>query len=119
MWIHDGLPIEFSNKYEFYHKEDGTAQLIVSNPKLIDNGRYILKATNSAGTLEHTYVLKYEGRQVEPKRKRYFENITVINEVAPRVQPRPKPEVTPEEAVTEAEQPKTGIQVLIFNRNIS
>lgn len=97
MWIHDGLPIEFSNKYEFYHKEDGTCQLIVSNPKLIDNGRYILKASNSAGTFEHVYVLNYEGKRTEPKRKRYFENVTIINEVAPRVMPRVKEEVKSDE----------------------
>lgn len=97
MWIHDGLPIQFSNKYEYYYKDDGTCQLIVSNPKLIDNGRYILKASNSAGTFEHVYVLNYEGRRSEPKRKRYFENVTIINEVAPRVYPKAKEEATTEE----------------------
>lgn len=65
--------------------------MIVSNPKLIDNGKYIFKAMNSAGLFVHTYELNFEGRKVGSKKKRYFENVTIANESTPRIYPKPKP----------------------------
>lgn len=38
---------------------------------------------------------------MEPKKKRYFENVTVINETAPRVYPKPKPPTPPPEVTVE------------------
>lgn len=67
----------------------------MASPKLIDNGKYIIKATNSAGVFEHIYELNYEGRRVEPKKKRYFENVTIANVATPRVYPKPKPPKEP------------------------
>lgn len=66
-----------------------------------------MKANNSAGSFEHAYNLKFEGRRVEPKKKRYFENVTIANEALPRIYAQPKPvkEPTPP-PVTEEPEPQ-------------
>lgn len=93
-WIRDGLAVEFGDKYEYYHKDDGTCQLVVNRPRMIDSGKYIIIAKNHAGELELTHDLEFEGvRDVEKRKKIY--TIEIENETKPRVYPRPK-EPTPE-----------------------
>lgn len=95
----DGLPIDPWKQYQKYqikHDEVNghyTQQLIISdaNPYR-DNGKYIIRVENRAGHIDFIYMLDFEGRKVEPKRKR-MDEVFVVNEV-PRVNPKPK-EPTP------------------------
>ncbi|XP_063702942.1 muscle M-line assembly protein unc-89-like [Culicoides brevitarsis] len=104
-WIRDGLTVEFADKYEYYYKDDGTCTLVVNRPRMIDSGKYILIAKNSAGELELTHEMVFEGYQELAKPKKIY-TIEIENETKPRVYPRPK-EPTPEpvvEAPVEAEE---------------
>lgn len=96
----DGLPIDPWKQYEKYqvkHDEVNghyTQQLIISNVNQYrDNGKYLIHIENRAGVLELVYMLDFEGKKVEPKRKR-MDEIFVVNEV-PRVNPKPKSPTPP------------------------
>jgi len=111
-WIRDGLPIDPWKQYQKYQvKHDDvnniyTQQLIITSPNQYrDNGKYIIIAENRAGTLELVHMLDFEGRKIEPKRKR-MDDVFVVNEV-PRVNPKPKsPTPPPVEIVPEPEEVK-------------
>lgn len=111
-WIRDGLPIDPWKQYQKYQiKHDdmnGNYQqtLIISNPNQYrDNGKYVIIIENRAGSLQLTHMLEFEGKKVEPKRKR-MDDIFIVNEV-PRVNPKPKePTPPPKEPTPEPEPPK-------------
>lgn len=109
-WIRDGLPVEFGDKYEFYHKDDGTCTLVVNNPKMIDSGRYLIKAENCAGSLDLVHKLIFEGRKIIEKKKK-MGSIEIENETKPRVHAKPKESaveittVSKEVVAEESEQP--------------
>lgn len=95
----DGLPIDPWKQYQKYqikHDEVNghyTQQLIISDANQYrDNGKYIIRCENRAGHVDFIHMLDFEGRKVEPKRKR-MDEVFVQNEV-PRVNPKPK-EPTP------------------------
>lgn len=96
----DGLPIDpwkQYDKYQIKHDEYNghyTQQLIISNPNPYrDNGKYVIQIENRAGAVEFVYKLEFEGKKIEPKRKR-MDEIFVVNEV-PRVNPKPKSPTPP------------------------
>lgn len=96
----DGLPInpwKQYDKYQVKHDEVNghyTQQLIISNPNPYrDNGKYIIRCENRAGTIVFEYFLEFEGKKIEPKRKR-MDEVFVVNEV-PRVNPKPKSPTPP------------------------
>ena len=96
----DGLPIDpwkQYDKYQIKHEEYNghyTQQLIISNPnRYRDNGKYVIQIENRAGAVEFVYMLEFEGKKIEPKRKR-MDEIFVVNEV-PRVNPKPKSPTPP------------------------
>lgn len=95
----DGLPIDpwvQYQKYQIKHDEihgHYTQQLIISDfNQYRDNGKYVIRIENRAATLQLIHMLDFEGKKVEPKRKR-MDEVFVVNEV-PRVNPKPK-EPTP------------------------
>lgn len=96
----DGLPIDPWKQYQKYQikhdevNEHYTQQLIISDANQYrDNGKYIIRCENRAGIIIFTYMLEFEGRKVEPKRKR-MDDIFIVNEV-PRVNPKPKSPTPP------------------------
>lgn len=96
----DGLPIDpwkQYDKYQIKHDEVNqhyTQQLIISNcHPFRDNGKYVIRCENRAGMVEFIYMLEFEGKKVEPKRKR-MDEIFIVNEV-PRVNPKPKSPTPP------------------------
>lgn len=96
----DGLPINAWKQYQKYqikHDEVNghyTQQLIISDANQYrDQGKYVIKCENAAGRAEFIYMLEFEHRKVEPKRKR-MDEIFVQNEV-PRVNPKPKSPTPP------------------------
>lgn len=95
----DGLPInpwKQYTKYQIKHEElNGhyKEQLIISDFKFIDNGRYLIRMENRAGILEITHVVDFELPLPEEKRKR-MDDIFIMNEV-PRVLPKPKSPTPP------------------------
>uniref|UniRef100_A0A336MUJ6 CSON005406 protein n=1 Tax=Culicoides sonorensis TaxID=179676 RepID=A0A336MUJ6_CULSO len=103
-WIRDGLAVEFGDKYEYYHKDDGTCTLVVNQPRMIDSGKYIIIAKNHAGELELTHELEFEGPKISEKRKNIY-SIEIENETKPRVYPKPK-EPTPEPVIVEETKPE-------------
>lgn len=94
----DGLPInpwKQYHKYQIKHEElNGhyKEQLIISNWKWIDNGKYLIRMENRAGIIDIVHVLDFEGVKPEPKRES-MATVFIQNEV-PRVLPKPK-EPTP------------------------
>lgn len=99
-WIRDGLPIDPWTQYQKYQikhdevNEIYTQQLILTNPNQYrDTGKYHIIAENRAGTAEFTHILEFEGKKIEPKRKR-MDEVFVVNEV-PRVNPKPKSPTPP------------------------
>lgn len=119
-WIRDGLPIDPWVQYQKYQvKHDDvnniyTQQLIITNPNPYrDNGKYGIIAENRAGTLELVHILDFEGRKIEPKRKR-MDDIFIVNEV-PRVNPKPKSPTPPpveEKPVEEEVKPEEEEEVV-------
>lgn len=96
----DGLPIDPWKQYQKYqikHDEVNghyTQQLIISDANQYrDNGKYIIHAENCAGLVESIYMLEFEHKKIEPKRKR-MDEIFIVNEV-PRVNPKPKSPTPP------------------------
>lgn len=107
----DGLPIDpwkQYDKYQIKHDEYNghyTQQLIISNPnRYRDNGKYVIQIENRAGAVEFIHMLEFEGKKIEPKRKR-MDEVFVVNEV-PRVNPKPKSPTPP---------PGEFLMQLIFN----
>lgn len=96
----DGLPLDpwvQYQKYQIKHDEVNghyTQQLIISDPNPYrDNGKYIIRCENRAGIVEFVHMLDFEGKKIEPKRKR-MDEVFVVNEV-PRVNPKPKSPTPP------------------------
>ncbi|CRL00783.1 CLUMA_CG014037, isoform A [Clunio marinus] len=96
----DGLPIDPWKQYQKYqikHDEINghyTQKLIISDPNTYrDNGKYMVRVENRAGSVVFTYMLDFEGKKPEPKRKR-MDEIVIINEV-PRINPKPKSPTPP------------------------
>lgn len=102
------MAVEFGDKYEYYHKDDGTCTLVVNRPRMIDSGKYIIIAKNSAGELELSHELEFEGRRDIQKPKKIY-TIEIENETKPRVYPRPK-EPTPEPVVAVEEEQKEELE---------
>ena len=96
----DGLPINAWKQYQKFqikHEEVNghyTQQLIITDANQYrDTGKYYIRMENKVGILNFTYVLDFEGKKVEPKRKR-MDDIFIVNEV-PRVNPKPKSPTPP------------------------
>uniref|UniRef100_A0A1A9W2E7 Ig-like domain-containing protein n=1 Tax=Glossina brevipalpis TaxID=37001 RepID=A0A1A9W2E7_9MUSC len=64
-WVKDGVKIEQSDKYQHIDHNDGTCELVVTDPAQADSGKYVCQAENRAGKAEIAYKVT-----VEPKRIR-------------------------------------------------
>lgn len=97
-WVKDGVKIEPSDKYQQIDHEDGTCELIISDPVQYDSGKYVCQAENRVDKAEISHVVQLQAKDIRPG--------SPAREPAPKVEEAAKPEEKKEEKKKEEKKKK-------------
>lgn len=61
-WYKDNIEIEIGGRLHILESPDGVVQLIIDKPNNKDDGKYMVRAENSAGKAECVHLVTFEGK---------------------------------------------------------
>ncbi|XP_054741014.1 muscle M-line assembly protein unc-89 isoform X2 [Anastrepha obliqua] len=61
-WSKDSIEIQSGGRYQILQHQDGTCVLIIDRPDSKDSGKYVVRAENSAGKMEISHSVLFEGK---------------------------------------------------------